>query len=393
MRSARVVATSPPEHGFGGIRTDNIVGVGTNPCDAVPLWSERHRDLIAVLESAAALQRSVPDAVLVGGSVAAMDAGHRLSSDHDHVLTDLMSRYEAVLEAAEATEGWATSVKASRPPMTLMGSLGGIEAGLRQLRRSVPLQTVQVRVPSGERVTVPTLAEALRVKAYLVVVRNQVRDYLDVAAMAERLGMAEAAAVLGGIDGYTSTAPRRTTRWRRCWFNASPSQTPRTTTSSGGCPTTRDSPGSGRSGLPSQRRATTWPKECWRDPLNERQFRNVAADPDDDVDSWPYEALVTALERGGLHEWQRIAAAINAQPWGVVARAVEAYLAYERPYGLAPLMERAITSARSSAENEEKSAVAARITELVSSSGLTRVAFAAAIGTCLRACPRTAPAR
>jgi len=89
----------------------------------------------------------------------------------------------------------------------------------------------------------------------------------------------------------------------------------------------------------------------------------------------------TALERGGLHEWQRIAAAINAQPWGVVARAVEAYLAYERPYGLAPLMERAITSARSSAEAEERSAVAARITELVSSSGLTRVVFAAAIGT------------
>lgn len=176
--------------------------MGTDPCDAVPLWSERHPNLIAVLESAAALQRSVPDAVLVGGSVAAMYAGHRLSFDHDHVLTDLMSRYEAVLEAAEATEGWATSVKASRPPMTLMGSLGGIEAGLRQLRRSVPLETVQVRLPSGERVTVPTLAEAIRVKAYLVVVRNQVRDYLDVAAMAERLGMAEAAAVLGGIDGY-----------------------------------------------------------------------------------------------------------------------------------------------------------------------------------------------
>ena len=111
------------------------------------------------------------------------------------------------------------------------------------------------------------------------------------------------------------------------------------------------------------------------------KFRNVTADPGDDVDSWPYEALVTALERGGLHEWQRIAAAINAQPWGVVARAVETYLAYERPYGLAPLMARAITGARSRAEAEEKAAVAARISEQVSRSGLTRAAFAAAIGT------------
>ena len=67
--------------------------LGEGSRDAVPQWSERHPDL---------------------------------SFDHDRVLTDLMSRYEAILEAAEATEGWATSVKASRPPRTLMGSLGGI---------------------------------------------------------------------------------------------------------------------------------------------------------------------------------------------------------------------------------------------------------------------------
>jgi hypothetical protein len=49
---------------------------------------------------------------------------------------------ELVLEAVEATEGWATSVRASRPPMTIMGSLGGIEAGLRQMRRARPLETI-----------------------------------------------------------------------------------------------------------------------------------------------------------------------------------------------------------------------------------------------------------
>lgn len=73
------------------------------------------------------------DVVAVCGSVAAMYAGHRQSFDHDHVLRDLAGRYEQVLEAAEATEGWATSVRASKPPFTIMGKLGGIEAGLRQL--------------------------------------------------------------------------------------------------------------------------------------------------------------------------------------------------------------------------------------------------------------------
>ncbi len=46
------------------------------------------------------------------------------------------------------------------------------------------------------------LAETLRVKAWLAVSRNQTRDYLDVAALADRLGTGEAAAVLARIDDY-----------------------------------------------------------------------------------------------------------------------------------------------------------------------------------------------
>ncbi len=155
-----------------------------------------------VLASAARLQEAVPDAVLVGGSAAALHAGHRDSFDHDHVVADLADRYEAVLEAVEATEGWATSVRASKPPMTIMGRLGGIEAGLRQMRRSRPLETFEVEVAPGRRVVAPTAAEALRVKAYLVVQRNQVRDHLDVVALAEHVGIDEAVAVLGEIDEY-----------------------------------------------------------------------------------------------------------------------------------------------------------------------------------------------
>lgn len=159
-------------------------------------------ELARVLHSAAELQRLVPDAVLVGDSAAALHARHRLSFDHDHVLTDLVERYEAVLDAVEAADGWATSVRASRPPFTLMGSLGGVEAGLRQLRRRTPLETIRIELPGGDVVTAPTVEEALRVKAYLVVVRNQVRDYLDVAALAERLGTDRAVAVLADIGAY-----------------------------------------------------------------------------------------------------------------------------------------------------------------------------------------------
>jgi len=168
----------------------------------ISIMAEVSATLRQVLESAARLQSVVPDAVLVGGSAAALHAGHRDSFDHDHVLADLVDRYEAVLEAVETTDGWATSVRASKPPFTIMGSLDGIEAGLRQMRRTRPLETVEIAVSAGAVVVAPTEAEALRVKAYLVVQRNVVRDFLDVVALADHIGLDAAVGVLADIDAY-----------------------------------------------------------------------------------------------------------------------------------------------------------------------------------------------
>ncbi|MEZ5175511.1 MAG: hypothetical protein R2823_04820 [Acidimicrobiia bacterium] len=158
--------------------------------------------LRTVLASAALLQEVVPDAVLVGGAAAALHAGHRDSFDHDHVLADLVERYEAVLEAVEATDGWATSVRASKPPFTIMGSLWGVEAGLRQMRRTRPLETCEIDLDEGAVVVAPTAPETLRVKAFLVVQRNVVRDYLDVVALTEHLGFGNAVEILSRIDDY-----------------------------------------------------------------------------------------------------------------------------------------------------------------------------------------------
>lgn len=155
-----------------------------------------------VFRSAARLQELVPDAVLVGGSAAALYAHHRDSFDHDHVVADLADRYEQVLDAVEASDGWATSVRASRPPVTILGSLDGVEAGLRQMRRTRPLETVEFELDPDTRLLVPTVQEMLRIKAYLIVQRNYVRDYLDVVALTEAIGIDDAVDVLQGIDDY-----------------------------------------------------------------------------------------------------------------------------------------------------------------------------------------------
>lgn len=110
-------------------------------------------------------------------------------------------------------------------------------------------------------------------------------------------------------------------------------------------------------------------------------FRNVSASPDDPVGQWPQEAIQTALERGGLSDWRRLATAIRDDPWGPVARRVEEALTYSRPYGVARLMERVVASARDAAKESERQAVANEVQWLIEASGLTRAEFASQIGT------------
>jgi hypothetical protein len=162
--------------------------------------AEASPDLLAVLESASRLQQMVRDAVLVGGSAAALYAGHRDSYDHDHVLADLRDRFDVVLEALESEGDWVTNRVV--PGKVILGQLGDIEAGVRQMIRTRPLETTQVILPSGRVLTVPTAEETLRIKGFLIVRRNQTRDYLDVAALSDRYSIHEAAGVLARIDDY-----------------------------------------------------------------------------------------------------------------------------------------------------------------------------------------------
>jgi hypothetical protein len=159
-----------------------------------------------VLEKAARLQALVPGAVLVGGSAAAVHAHHRESRDHDHVVADLAERFDSILENLEALGDWSTVRVA--PQKIILGELGGIETGVRQLLRGRPLESTEVQV-RGKRLVVPTAAEILRVKAWLALSRNQTRDYLDIAALADRIGLDEAATVLRGIDDYYADINRR----------------------------------------------------------------------------------------------------------------------------------------------------------------------------------------
>ncbi|MCL8385788.1 hypothetical protein [Xanthobacter aminoxidans] len=80
----------------------------------------------------------------------------QVSQDADHVLTDLAPRFDEVLAQLEAVAGWKTA--RVRRPVLILGSLDGIETGIRQLIRGEPLETCVVE-RQGTRIALPTAAE------------------------------------------------------------------------------------------------------------------------------------------------------------------------------------------------------------------------------------------
>lgn len=108
-----------------------------------------------------------------------------------HPVTVWRRRLAVALDALE-TESWAAN-----------------EIGLEgpALTRCLPMETAAVQLPTGDRLQIPTGAEALRLKGYLLLERNSRRDYVGLAELADALGPKTVAGALGGIDAYYSGQP------------------------------------------------------------------------------------------------------------------------------------------------------------------------------------------
>lgn len=155
----------------------------------------KQTDFDQVVEQGRALQRRFPDLglVAVGGTAAALYCQHRYSVDADMVTPHLQARYQEVLRSLESWEDWVTNRQ--NPPVLILGERRSVDLGLRQQRRLAPLQTAQV-----QGLVVPSLAEMLRIKAWLLSQRRATRDYVDVAALAKQLPEAEVLQALSYLN-------------------------------------------------------------------------------------------------------------------------------------------------------------------------------------------------
>jgi heme transporter len=196
-------------------------------------------DLRIVLKSAARLKNLVPDAITVADPLAFIGCGRngelrgRVKGGDDAATHRL-----AVAGTAAGTNGHSVARKVvgglshrngagraaprtARPvhPVTLWR--GRLSVALDALEteaeteeptfeRRSPVETTHVQLPTGDRLQIPTGAETLRLKGYLIMSRNSSRDYAEFAELVDTMEAETAAVVLAGMDRYyCSQSPRR----------------------------------------------------------------------------------------------------------------------------------------------------------------------------------------
>jgi len=151
-----------------------------------------------ILEAQQKIQKLFPECVLVGGSAVAMKRKHRVSFDADNVMEELKHNFEKILEKLESLSGWKT--KRLRPPVLILGRFEGIDVGIRQLIRKKPLE---IEIING--IKIPTDKELLRIKAWLIVTRNAVRDYVDFVALCDGMSKED---MLDAMDSFDECYPQ-----------------------------------------------------------------------------------------------------------------------------------------------------------------------------------------
>ena len=148
---------------------------------------QAHEQFERLLETARRVQGRLLflPTVAVGGTAAALYARHRVSLDVDFVTPYLREKFDEVEAALRGLPDF--EITRLRRPVLSLGRVGEDEIGLRQLRRSEPLEVVE-----REGLCLPSLAEMIRVKSFVLSDRRAVRDYVDVCALVETAGMEDA---------------------------------------------------------------------------------------------------------------------------------------------------------------------------------------------------------
>lgn len=164
----------------------------------------------------------IPHQVDIGDDAVAATVGADASKNGTNGQTRAQAGAKKLVDGLASRNGIARAMPWSdRPvhPVTLWRgrlsvAIDALEVGARspgrsQYARSSPVETTHVQLPTGDRLQVPTGAETLRLKGYLIMCRNSSRDFAEFADMVDTLEPETAAVVLAGMDRYYCCQPPR----------------------------------------------------------------------------------------------------------------------------------------------------------------------------------------
>jgi uncharacterized membrane protein YdfJ with MMPL/SSD domain len=192
-------------------------------------------DLRVVLKSAAKFKHLAPDTICVAdplaftgcspnGELQAQVKGDDEPPTYRTALVGAMTTANGHSAARKLVSGLPyrngrANPRAVRPvhPVTLwrgrlsvaLDALETATAVHPTFQRRSPVETTNVQLPTGDRLQIPTGAETLRLKAYLIMCRNSSRDYAEFAELVDALEPETAAVVLAGMDRYYCCQPPR----------------------------------------------------------------------------------------------------------------------------------------------------------------------------------------
>lgn len=178
-------------------------------------------DLRTVVKSAAKLKSLAPQCITVTDPLAFSGCqprkvlgSSRLRDSEEHLTVAVGNR----------AHGKTVAVRLPKHPVTMWrGRLEvaldalAVQAGATDnsrfpIQRCSPMETTNVLLPTGDRLQIPTGAETLRLKSFLIMARNTSRDYTEFVDLVDAMDLQTAAEVLSSMDRYYSCELART-RW------------------------------------------------------------------------------------------------------------------------------------------------------------------------------------
>nr|WP_090341272.1 MMPL family transporter [Mycolicibacterium malmesburyense]CRL71054.1 putative RND superfamily drug exporter [Mycolicibacterium malmesburyense] len=206
---ARVLPSVDFEKPLPKVDTPDLIIIPDDLSSLGPTGSQ----LRIVVKSAARLKTLVPQSVTVADPLAFSGCG-----GPDAPTTKMRS--VGRLNAGHRNGGGTALATAPPPvhPVTMWGgrlavALDALETASEcehaVMERLSPMETTNVQLPTGDRLQIPTGAETLRLKGYLIMCRNTTRDYAEFADLVDCMDTRTAAEVLSTMDRYYSGSQSR----------------------------------------------------------------------------------------------------------------------------------------------------------------------------------------